>query len=97
MANMDDASFDALYCMFKGEPGTRKSTQALSFPGPQFWFSWDRKMEGIYLPMKKWGIDPKTITYEDYDDWTKPKAKLESFQLSCPYRTISIRFTHIDG
>jgi len=74
--------------MFKGEPGTRKSTQALSFPGPQYWFSWDRKMNGIYLPMKKWGLDPKSITFEDYDDWSKPKKKLEEFQTNCPYKTI---------
>jgi hypothetical protein len=88
MSNMNDAHFDGLYCMFKGEPGTRKSTQALSFPGPQYWFSWDRKMNGIFLPMKKWGVDPKSITYDDYDDWNKPRAKLESFQTSCPYKTI---------
>jgi hypothetical protein len=74
--------------MFKGEPGTRKSTQALSFPTPQFWFSWDRKMNGIVLPMRKWGIDPKTITYEDYDDWNKPRLKLEQLQSNCPYRTL---------
>jgi hypothetical protein len=48
MANMNEVNFNSLYCMFKGEPGTRKSTQALSFPGPQYWFSWDRKMNGIY-------------------------------------------------
>lgn len=88
MPTMTDVGFDALYCMFKGEPGTRKSTQALSFPGPQFWFSWDRKMNGIYLPMKKWGIDPKTINYEDYEDWNKPRTKLEQLQVNCPYRTL---------
>jgi len=88
MPTMDSVNFDSLYCMFKGEPGTRKSTQALSFPGPQYWFSWDRKMNGISLPMKKWGIDPKSITFDDYDDWNKPKAKLEKLQVSCPYKTI---------
>lgn len=88
MSTMADINFDSLYCMFKGEPGTRKSTQALSFPTPQFWFSWDRKMNGIYLPMRKWGIDPKLIEYEDYDDWTKPRKKLEQFQVSCPYRSL---------
>jgi len=87
---MSDVNFDGLYCLFKGEPGTRKSTQALSFPGPQYWFSWDRKMNGIHLPMRKWGIDPKTITFDDYDNWSKPKAKLEQFQLNCPYKTIVI-------
>jgi hypothetical protein len=88
MPTMNDTHFDGLYSLFKGEPGTRKSTQALSYPGPQYWFSWDRKMNGIYLPMKKWGIDPKTITYDDYDDWNKPRTKLESFQLNCPYKTL---------
>ena len=88
MPTMDSVGFEGLYCMFKGEPGTRKSTQALSFPGPQYWFSWDRKMNGIFLPMRKWGIDPKTITFDDYEDWNKPKAKLEQLQLNCPYKTI---------
>lgn len=88
MPNMHDANFDALYCMFKGEPGTRKSTQALSFPGPQYWFSWDRKMNGIMLPMRKWGVDPKTISFDDYDDWTKAKMKLEKFQTDCPFKTL---------
>jgi len=88
MPTMDSVNFDALYCLFKGEPGTRKSTQALSFPGPQFWFSWDRKMNGIVLPMKRWGLDPKLITYEDYEDWNKPRAQLEKFQANCPYKTL---------
>lgn len=88
MPTMGDVGFEGLYCMFKGEPGTRKSTQALSFPGPQYWFSWDRKMNGIFLPMRKWGIDPKTITFDDYEDWNKPRAKLEQLQLNCPYKTI---------
>ena len=88
MLTMDAIDFDSLVYMFKGEPGTRKSTCALSFPGPQYWFSWDRKMNNIALPMKKWGIDPKTIHYDDYEDWTKPKAKLEQLQSNCPYKTI---------
>jgi len=90
MATMSDVNFDSLYCLFKGEPGTRKSTQALSFPGPQYWFSWDRKMNGIMLPMKRWGIDPKTISYDDYDDWAAGKKQLEKLQVNCPYKTIVI-------
>lgn len=90
MPTMSDVDFKSLYCLFKGEPGTRKSTQALSFPGPQYWFSWDRKMSSIFMPMKKWGIDPKTISYDDYDDWTKARVKLEQFKVSCPYKTIVI-------
>src|SRR5262245_48359488 len=86
MPSMDDMKVEALYCMFKGEPGTRKSTQALSFPGPPFWFSWDRKMDGIKLPMKLWNI--KGVKYEDFDDWTKPRIKLESFLTTCPFKTL---------
>lgn len=77
-----------IYAMFKGEPGTRKSTQALSFPGPQYWFSWDRKMSGILVPTRKWGIDPKSVAYDDYADWNTARAQLEKFQVNCPYKTL---------
>jgi hypothetical protein len=90
MPTLDSVNFDSLYCLFKGEPGTRKSTQALSFPGPQYWFSWDRKMNGIVYPMQRWGIDPKTIHFDDYDDFTKGRTKLEQLQTNCPYKTIVI-------
>lgn len=77
-----------LYCLFKGDPGSRKSTQALTFPTPQFWFSWDRKMSGLMVPMKKWGINPSLIEYEDYKDWTAPRARLEQLQVNCKYKTL---------
>lgn len=88
MPNMETVDPSILYSMFKGEPGTRKSTCALSYPTPQFWFSWDQKMQGMMLPMKKWGMDPKLIDYIDYSDWTAARLKLESFQLNCPYNTL---------
>lgn len=88
MATMNDVNFDAMSYLFKGEPGTRKSTQALSFPGPQYWFSWDRKMDNIALPMRKWGRDPKEIHYDSYDDWNKPRQKLEQLAINCPYKTL---------
>lgn len=76
------------YVMFKGEPGTRKSTHALSYPRKQFWFSWDRKMSGILVPAKKWGIPLSEIDYVDYDDWTSARVQLEKFQTQCPYKTL---------
>jgi len=88
MPTLDDVNLDALFCMFKGEPGTRKSTQALSFPTPQYWFSWDRKMKALTIPRKLWGIDPKQITYDDYTDWNGAKLKLEQLQANCPYKTV---------
>lgn len=80
-----------LYCMFKGEPGLRKSTQAVSFPGPQYWFSWDRKMSGIMIPQALWGLmgrKPPHITVDDYDDWNAARKKLEELQVRCPYKTL---------
>lgn len=85
---MSTARIDSLYSLFTGTPGTRKSTQALSYPGPQYWFSWDQKMESILLPMRKWSIDPKSISYDNYRDWSSARKKLESFLLTCPFQTI---------
>jgi hypothetical protein len=47
-------------------------------------------MRAMLLPMKQWGINPRDITYDDYSDWDKPRAKLESFRLNCPYKTIVV-------
>ena len=88
MPTMDSIDPSLIFATFKGEPGTRKSTAALSFPGPQFWFSWDRKMNGLMIPMRNWGIDPKTIVYEDYDNWDKARVQLEKLQVTCPYKTL---------
>lgn len=88
MPDMSTIDPSILYTMLKGEPGTRKSTVALTYPSPQYWFSWDRKMGSMMLPMKKFGIDPKNIKYDDYEDWNKPKAKLEQFQTDCPFKTL---------
>lgn len=90
MQTMEAVPPDVLFTMLKGEPGTRKSTQALSYPTPQYWISTDQKMESLYLPMKRWGVNPKDISFDDYQDWSKPKAKLESFQLNCPFKTIIV-------
>ena len=90
MPNMEAANPEIIYAMFKGEPGTRKSTAALSFPTPQYWFSYDQKMQGMIIPMRAWGIDPKLVDYDDYSDWTKARQKLESFRTDCKYKTIVI-------
>jgi hypothetical protein len=81
---LSDAKIDTPFILLKGEPGLRKSTQALSFAkaGPQYWFSFDRKMSGILIPAKKWGIDTSIIEYDDYDDWNKAALKLEQLQMN---------------
>lgn len=83
-----EVKLDAQYIMLKGEPGLLKSTMALSYPGPQYWFSWDQKMNALALPIKLWGIDPKSIQFDDYKDWTGARNKLQQLQSNCPYKTL---------
>lgn len=90
MPTLNDVKMDALFTMLKGEPGTRKSTVALSYPTPQFWVSTDQKMEALILPAKRFGVDMREIEYEDYVDWDKPRIKLEQLQVNCKYKTIIV-------
>jgi hypothetical protein len=90
MADMSASKIDAQYIMFVGTPGTRKSTQALSYPLPQYWFSYDQKMNSLLLPMREWKIDSKQIHYDDYNDWDVGRKKLETLQINCPYKTIIV-------
>jgi hypothetical protein len=90
MPTLDSINLDALFTMLKGEPGLRKSTQALSYPKPQYWISTDQKMESLVLPMKRWGVNPKDVQFDDYVDWDKPRAKLETYRVNCPFRTIVV-------
>lgn len=90
MPTLDQVDLQALFTMLKGEPGTRKSTCALSYPTPQYWVSTDKKMKALVKPMKNWGINPRDVHYDDYTDWDKPRAKIESLQVNCPFKTIII-------
>ncbi len=81
---------DALLTLMKGEPGTRKSTSALSYPLPQYWISTDRKMGALALPASKWGIDMSQINFDDYTDWDGPRKRLEQFETRCPFKTIIV-------
>lgn len=80
MPNMSTIDPSQLFTMFKGEPGTRKSTAALSFPGPQYWFSFDQKMNALNIPMRNWGVDPESIDFDNYASWEKARLKLTQFQ-----------------
>lgn len=90
MPTLEEARLDVQFTMMKGEPGTRKSTSALSYPTPQYWVSTDQKMQALNLPAKRWGIKMRDIHYDDYVDWDKPRQKLEQLQVNCPYRTIIV-------
>ena len=91
MPSLADVKLDALFTMLKGEPGTRKSTCALSYPKPQYWFSTDQKMEALVLPAKRWGINlDRDVKFDDYKDWDAPRTKMTQLQLNCPFKTIVV-------
>lgn len=85
MPNMLQADPKLLYVLLKGGPGLRKSTTALSFPGSQYWFSWDKKMQSMILPMRYLKLDPTKIDYDDYTDWSSAETKLKQLQSKCDY------------
>lgn len=90
MPNLSQINQDSMIYMFKGEFGTRKSTAALSFPLPQYWFSIDKKMDSLIIPCRNWGINPTDIDYDEYHDYNSILMKLERFRTNCRYKTIII-------
>lgn len=90
MPSFDTVTVENVFGLFKGEPGTRKSTAALSFPLPQYWVSTDQKMDALILPSRKWGLDRSRIDYDDYNDWNAVRKKLEGFQVNCKYKSLII-------
>lgn len=91
MSTFDSISLEnGLFSLFKGEPGLRKSTCALSYPMPQYWISTDQKMEALVRPSRLWNLDTKQIDYDDYNNWDKPRKFLEGLQVNCKYKTIII-------
>lgn len=90
MATLETVDIENGYILFKGEPGTRKSTCALSYPTPQYWFSSDMKMGALRIPANRWGIKRADIHFDDYSDWNKPLAKLNQLKVNCPFKTVII-------
>lgn len=90
MPTMEAVDYSNLFCLFKGEPGTRKSSCALSFPKPIYYFDFDQKMDALGLPMRAWNINLSDITYDPYENWDDCKKKLELFQVQCKFKTIVI-------
>src|SRR5665213_3591316 len=90
MPSLDTCNQDSLFNLFKGEPGTRKSTCALSYPLPQYWFSTDQKTEALTLPAKRWGIDMKQVDFDDYTNWSSVESKMKTMQVNCKYKTIIV-------
>ena len=89
-SNLSQAKVDNLFCMFKGEPGTRKSTQTLSFPKPIYYFDIDRKINSLIRPARDWGVSFTEIEYDIHKDYLSVLKKLEQFQLNCKYKTLVI-------
>lgn len=90
MPSLDNVKVDSLFTMFKGEPGTRKSTCALSYPGPLYWFDIDEKIQSMALPMKKFGVLGKDVQYDTFKDANSILKKMEGFQVNCPFKTLVV-------
>lgn len=90
MPTLSEVNPDALLTLMKGEPGTRKSTCAVSYPLPQYWVSTDKKMGSLVLPTKKWGIDRRLIEFDDYNNWDEPRKKLELLETNCKFKTVIV-------
>jgi AAA domain-containing protein len=86
----EQVDYSNLFCLFKGEPGTRKSSCALSFPKPIYYFDYDGKIDALGLPIRAWNIDPKLVDSDYFSDWDSAKQKLELMQAQCKYKTIVI-------
>ena len=83
MPTLSNVDPGLIFAVFKGEIGVWKSSMAASFAlgGPIYVFDYDKKMQSIGIPVKKWRIDKKDIEFDSYWDWNKAKAKLEQFQI----------------
>jgi len=88
MGNLSQLNQDSMMYLLKGEWGTRKSTFALSFPIPQYWFSIDKKMDSLIIPCRNWGINPADIDFDYYTDFNNIKQKLERMRTNCKYKTL---------
>ena len=90
MPTMEKIVSDIFFGMFKGEPGTRKSTAALSFPTPQYWFNHDKKMQALLLPMRHLGIDATQVEYDNYTNYMEMENKIKALRLNNKFKTIIV-------
>lgn len=89
MPSLFDVRYDrGFITLMKGEPGTRKSTAALTYPRPHYWFSGDKKMIALKYPAMKWGIPMNEIEYDDYFKFSEIDKKVKSFKTNCKYKTL---------
>lgn len=89
MPSLFDARYDrGFITLMKGEPGTRKSTAAVTYPRPHYWFSGDKKMVALGLPARRFGIPLHEIEYDDYYKFSEVDKKTKSFKTICKYKTL---------
>jgi hypothetical protein len=76
-----------IMALFKGPPGTRKSSAAASFPGPVKIFDFDRRARALLLWFKdrEHEID---ISQYDIGDFEKFKGDVEPLVEKCPFGTV---------
>jgi AAA domain len=77
---------DRLVMIWKGETGTRKTSQLFDFPGSMFILNFDMDRIGS-LAMRTQRTD---IDYESFSpyDYIKARASMDRLKQSCPYKTV---------
>jgi AAA domain len=85
-----NAEDEFIKAILKGLPGTRKTTQAATFPGPIKWIDTDKKLkETLSLPRKLRAIPHDTeIDYEQPENWYNVERILKELVVRCDYRTV---------
>ena len=79
-----DLTSNALMCLFKGRPKTRKSTAAGSFPGPLYFADCDGRIEVI----KKEFPARNDIEFDTFTDLNSFIKRKNEFVKECPFKTI---------
>lgn len=75
--------------IFKGEPATRKTTAAASFPGKTLFFDLDHKIGSLTTP-KKLGLVSEHIDYELVNDYEDLKPHLKRMERMNTYDNVVI-------
>jgi hypothetical protein len=71
-------------CLFEGDSGTGKSIAAAYWPKPLYFASCDSRMGSV----AEWHRGTEGISFDIFTDFDSLKEKLESYESSCPYKTI---------
>lgn len=78
---------EALFCLFKGEPGTGKSAAASSFPDPYF-LDLDMRIKSVKNYWRNVMKQPREFEYDHFINFNQIHTRLEQLKQLCQFGTI---------